>query len=254
MFKNLSTSTKLSVMCAAFGIAVGVPVWVLLVEMQIAIVENAISLLLGRPPGPVPREGVGIGDLPPPIPPGLPASLLERRPDIVEAEQLLVSANADIGAARALFFPTIGLTGFLGGVSGDLTNFLGGQGGAVGPDICIEQVAIGAQLDAGLFERGAQRLGAGQAEHVAVHAHGLPARHVGREPVDVVRGRAGGDLHQLDAAARQLGFGLHPVAAVGPQSGELRRDDERGHRAGEAAQPFACLPALGQVFRQVRVG
>jgi multidrug efflux system outer membrane protein len=98
-------------------------------EMQIAIVENAISLLLGRPPGPVPREGVGIGDLPPPIPPGLPASLLERRPDIVEAEQLLVSANADIGAARALFFPTIGLTGFLGGVSGDLTNFLGGQGG-----------------------------------------------------------------------------------------------------------------------------
>jgi multidrug efflux system outer membrane protein len=98
-------------------------------ELQIAVVENAISLLLGRPPGPVPREGVGIAELPPAIPPGLPTSLLERRPDIVEAEHLLISANADIGAARALFFPTISLTGFLGGVSGDLTSFLGGEGG-----------------------------------------------------------------------------------------------------------------------------
>ena len=69
--------------------------------------------------------------LPPPIPPGLPASLLERRPDVVQAEQLLVAANADIGAAKALFFPTISLTGFLGGVSGDLTTFLGGDGGGL---------------------------------------------------------------------------------------------------------------------------
>jgi len=59
----------------------------------------------------------------------LPASLLERRPDVAEAEQLLVAANADIGAAKALFYPTINLTGFLGGVSGDLNNFLGGGGG-----------------------------------------------------------------------------------------------------------------------------
>ncbi len=66
--------------------------------------------------------------LPPPIPPGLPASLLERRPDVVQAEQLLVAANADIGAAKALFYPTISLTGFFGGVSGDLTQFLGGDG------------------------------------------------------------------------------------------------------------------------------
>ena len=71
--------------------------------------------------------------LPPPIPPGLPASLLERRPDVVEAEQLLVAANADIGVAKALFFPTISLTGFLGGVSGDLTTFLGGRRRRSGP-------------------------------------------------------------------------------------------------------------------------
>ena len=77
--------------------------------------------------------------LPPPIPAGLPASLLERRPDVVQAEQLLVAANADIGAAKAMFFPTISLTGFLGGVSGDLTTFLGGRGrrrGRSAPGCC----------------------------------------------------------------------------------------------------------------------
>jgi multidrug efflux system outer membrane protein len=58
----------------------------------------------------------------------LPASLLERRPDVLQAEQNLVAANADIGVAKALFFPTISLTGFLGGISGDLTRFLGGDG------------------------------------------------------------------------------------------------------------------------------
>jgi len=105
------------------------------IEQQIAVVENAISLLLGRPPGPVARDALVPGDqLPPPIPPGLPASLLERRPDVVQAEQLLVAANADIGAAKALFYPNISLTGFLGGISGDLTTFLGGGGlaGSVG--------------------------------------------------------------------------------------------------------------------------
>jgi multidrug efflux system outer membrane protein len=100
------------------------------IEREIAIVENAISMLLGRPPGSVTRVALGATEqLPPPIPAGLPATLLERRPDVVEAEQMLVAANADIGAAKALFFPSISLTGFLGGVSGDLTTFLGGEGG-----------------------------------------------------------------------------------------------------------------------------
>ena len=99
------------------------------IEQQIAIVEHAISLLLGRPPGRVDRSALGPDELlPPPIPPGLPASLLERRPDVLQAEQLLVAANADIGVAKARFFPTISLTGFLGGVSGDLASLMG-QGG-----------------------------------------------------------------------------------------------------------------------------
>jgi multidrug efflux system outer membrane protein len=100
------------------------------IERQIAFVENLISLLIGRPPGPVTRNALTNAEqLPPPIPPGIPAALLERRPDVVQAEQVLVAANADIGVAKALFYPTISLTGFLGAVSGDLTSFLGGSGG-----------------------------------------------------------------------------------------------------------------------------
>ena len=99
------------------------------IENEIGIVENGISLLLGKPPGAITRQALGADEaLPPPIPAGLPTSLLERRPDVLQAEQVLVASNADIGAAKALFFPTISLTGFLGGVSGDLTKFLGGDG------------------------------------------------------------------------------------------------------------------------------
>jgi multidrug efflux system outer membrane protein len=99
-------------------------------EQQIAMVENEISLLLGRPPGPIVRDAAAPdAPLPPAVPPGLPTSLLERRPDVAEAEQFLVAANADIGVAKAMFYPTISLTGFLGGISGDLVTFLGGSGG-----------------------------------------------------------------------------------------------------------------------------
>jgi multidrug efflux system outer membrane protein len=95
------------------------------IERQIAITENAISVLLGRLPGPIER-GAALADqyMPPAVPAGIPAALLERRPDVVAAEQLLVAANADVGAAKALFYPTISLTGFLGGVSTDLSDLI----------------------------------------------------------------------------------------------------------------------------------
>jgi multidrug efflux system outer membrane protein len=91
------------------------------IERQIAVTENALSILLGRPPGPIPR-GATLQEqsYPPAIPAGLPSALLERRPDVVEAEELLVAANADVGAAKALFFPTISLTGAAGLASRDL--------------------------------------------------------------------------------------------------------------------------------------
>jgi multidrug efflux system outer membrane protein len=98
------------------------------IERQIAIAENALSVLLGRPPGPISRGAVlSDRDVPPAIPAGLPAQLLERRPDVVQAEQLLVAANANIGVAKALFYPTISLTGSLGTVSSSLSDFMTGD-------------------------------------------------------------------------------------------------------------------------------
>jgi len=99
------------------------------IEQRVALVEHELSILLGRPPGPIAREPMTLNEeLPPAVPPGIPASLLERRPDVLQAEQLLVSANANVDAAKAMYFPTISLSGFLGGISGDLTQFLGGSG------------------------------------------------------------------------------------------------------------------------------
>ncbi len=97
-------------------------------ERQIAVLEHAISVLAGRPPGAIAR-GRTLADqhAPPAIPVGVPATLLERRPDVVQAERLLTASNADIGAAKALFYPTISLTGALGVVSGDLGELLKGD-------------------------------------------------------------------------------------------------------------------------------
>jgi multidrug efflux system outer membrane protein len=85
---------------------------------DIAQTENALSLLAGKAPGDITR-GKALAELEPParVPPGLPSALLERRPDIRQAEQILISANARIGAAKAMYFPEITLTGFLGGQS-----------------------------------------------------------------------------------------------------------------------------------------
>jgi multidrug efflux system outer membrane protein len=92
-------------------------------ERQIAIQENQINLLLGRNPGPIPR-GTALTEqyYPPSIPAGLPSALLERRPDIRAAEDLLIAANADVGAAKALFFPNFSLTTVLGSASHELSN------------------------------------------------------------------------------------------------------------------------------------
>jgi outer membrane protein, multidrug efflux system len=98
------------------------------IERQIVTLENAISVLAGRPPGAIARgRTLDEQHVPPSIPVGVPAALLERRPDVVEAERLLVAANADIGSAKALFYPTISLTGAVGVVSGDLSNLLKGD-------------------------------------------------------------------------------------------------------------------------------
>lgn len=99
-------------------------------ERQIAQEENAISILLGNNPGDVPR-GLKLTEQPhaPEVPVGLPSALLERRPDIREAEQNLVAANAQIGVARAAYFPQIALTGTAGYESPKLTDLFQGPAG-----------------------------------------------------------------------------------------------------------------------------
>jgi outer membrane protein, multidrug efflux system len=95
-------------------------------EKSIAQQENALNLLLGQNPGPVPR-GLTINDLKlPTVPVGLPSDLLERRPDIRQTEQQLIAANARISVAKAQYFPSISLTGLLGYASADLIKLFNG--------------------------------------------------------------------------------------------------------------------------------
>jgi multidrug efflux system outer membrane protein len=95
-------------------------------ERQIARQENFLSVLLGRNPGPIAR-GRDIDDfIFPAVPSDLPATLLERRPDIRQAEQQLVAANANIGVAKAAYFPDISLTGLLGLESAQLSDLFKG--------------------------------------------------------------------------------------------------------------------------------
>jgi multidrug efflux system outer membrane protein len=96
-------------------------------QQQIEQQENRIRLLLGEDPGAVGRgRSLTEQGFPPEVPAGLPSALLERRPDIRAAEQGLVAANADIGVARAAYFPTLSISGFLGGASTQLSTLFNG--------------------------------------------------------------------------------------------------------------------------------
>ena len=110
---------------------------------QIEQAENAMSLLLGKNPGEITHgpslivAEVQVATIPqaatpnqtPSVPAGLPSALLERRPDIRAAEQNLIAANAEIGVAKAAYFPQVSLSGFLGGQSNQLSNLFSGPSG-----------------------------------------------------------------------------------------------------------------------------
>jgi outer membrane protein, multidrug efflux system len=121
-------------------------------ERQIGQEEDAISILLGHYPEGV-RRGHPLAEqpLPPEVPPGMPSTLLERRPDIRQVEQDLIAANAEIGVAKAAFFPQISLTGSGGGAFGRSALFTG---------LMSSQTGIwsyGAQVTQPIFTGGALR-------------------------------------------------------------------------------------------------
>ena len=116
--------------------------------------ENELSLLLGRNPGQIPR-GQSLTDqvMPPVVPAGLPSELLQRRPDVVQAEQQLAAATARIGAAKADRFPKLSLTGLLGIANPNLSKLFtaGGDFGVFGPTLTsplLNAVSLGFQQDA----------------------------------------------------------------------------------------------------------
>ena len=121
-------------------------------EREIAQEENAISMLLGDYPHDIARGLPLVGQpLPPEVPPGLPSSIIERRPDIREAEQILIASNAQIGVAKAQFFPQIALTGSGGGSFGRSSVF---------SSLMASQIGIwsyGTQVSQPVFTGGALR-------------------------------------------------------------------------------------------------
>ncbi len=127
---------------------------ILEIERLIALKENQICVLLGRLPGPVETKSDSLGDLPPEVPAGLPSSLLERRPDVLAAEQAMRSANAQIGVAQAAYFPAIGLTTFFGKLSTPLENITSSMTNAW---------SVGTSIGGPIFTGGALKAQKGQA-------------------------------------------------------------------------------------------
>ena len=167
------------------------------IELAIGQLENALSVLLGQNPGPIPR-GLTIDELAlPDVPQGLPSDLLARRPDIRQAEQELVAANARIGVAKSLYFPSISLTGDFGRVSTEFSDLFSGPSKAWG---------FGVDLNVPLFTAG--RIGgevkaAEASQEQALQGYLLTIQNAFREVEDALLDRSKSG-QRLAALGRQV--------------------------------------------------
>lgn len=95
-----------------------------MIEKSIAQLETGLSVLIGKNPGKIDTDNLLDSLTVPEVPSGIPSTVLQRRPDIMQAEQMLISANAKIGVAKSMYYPSISLSGLLGLASNDLTEIL----------------------------------------------------------------------------------------------------------------------------------
>lgn len=185
-----------------------------LLEQAIVAKENQISLLVGRTPGPIAR-GAALDQqpLPPAVPAGLPSALLLRRPDIRQAEQQLIAANANIGVAQAAFYPTLSLTGLLGGQSPQLASLLGSG----------HMWSIAADLLGPIFEGGRLRaqkqLAVAQFDEARVNYERSITAALGEVSSDLVANQKLGDAETERARAVDLNREAVRLATLRYQAG-----------------------------------
>jgi multidrug efflux system outer membrane protein len=167
------------------------------IELAIARAENALSVLLGQNPGAIPRGRTIDALLLPGIPAGLPSDLMERRPDIRAAEQTLIAANAQIGVAKSLYFPTISLTGAFGSASTDLSDLFTGPAKAwnFGVPVTVPIFTAG--------RIGGEVKGAEAFQQQALYAYLQAVQNAFREVDDALVERAKSD-QRLQSLGRQV--------------------------------------------------
>ena len=220
---------------------------------QRALDENALTLLIGQPITSAMDitlpTGKGLADLPvmPDVPAGLPSELLARRPDIRQAEQQLLAANANIGAARAAFYPRISLTSNVGSASSRLTNLF--QGGTWGWTLAPQLVLT--IFDAGRNAAGLGFANAGQGIAVAQYEKSIQTAF--REVADALAGRAtlGEQLRaqQAQASAEAVRFKLSDMRYQNGIASQLDLLDAQ--RSLFAARQAVVQTRLSQLQSQV---
>ena len=226
-------------------------------ERSVVQAENALSLLLGNSPAAIPR-GKALEEFmePSEVPTGLPSSLLTRRPDIRQAEQTLISANAQIGAARAQYFPQISLTGFMGGQSRYLEELFTGPARAwnIAPSLTAPIFNAG-RIRAGVkYSEAAQREALVQYEKTVQTAF----REVADSLVALSKTREQREQQQLLVAALRTAVHLSTFRYKGGLDSYLQvLDAQRNLFQGELAltqMRYQELDAVVQLYRALGGG